>query len=388
MLSPSPTPSPLLSTSAPLNASLGPSCRNEALAKIEVGVQAVIFFLAIVGNSLVLFFLLCSPSSRARPLQHAGRSRGRMQWFLAHLSLADLLVALFNVLPQLLLDVTVRFAVPSDLLCRFVKFCQVAVLYGATYILVMCAVDRFFAIVHPLSAHRFTRRRLCVMVAVPWGLALLCASPQAVMFSFVAGENDCWTMWSDRALFIYTHAFFVAIFLIPLCILIACYSAICIVVCRSMRAPRAQQRQLSCSTNGGLPGGSLRNGGPRRALMNEARLRTISMTFTVCVAYVICWAPFFFSHLWWAHNPTADPCLFGSAQIVCLLLASLNSCCNPWIYGLFAAHKRLCRRGRVLRRDTIYLPPWSGASSTGRAGPPTPVRCRSQIHGSYCRDNL
>ncbi|KAG8007745.1 Isotocin receptor [Nibea albiflora] len=47
-----------------------------------------------------------------------------MYYFMKHLSIADLVVAIFQVLPQLIWDITFRFYGP-DLLCRLVKYLQV-----------------------------------------------------------------------------------------------------------------------------------------------------------------------------------------------------------------------------------------------------------------------
>ncbi|KAG8516863.1 Oxytocin receptor [Galemys pyrenaicus] len=44
----------------------------------------------------------------------------------------------------------------------------------------------------------------------------------------------------------------------------------------------------------------------------------------------------------WTHSSARDPpslsFLAASAFIIAMLLASLNSCCNPWIYMLFTGH--------------------------------------------------
>jgi len=65
--------------------------RDEALVSAEIGVQMVIFVLAVCGNGLVLGMLLAM--SRRKDL-------GRMYTMIGHLSCADLFVALFNLLPQ------------------------------------------------------------------------------------------------------------------------------------------------------------------------------------------------------------------------------------------------------------------------------------------------
>ena len=84
--------------------------RDEELAKIEIALQSTILYLALFGNIFVLVVLRL----RRQKLT-------RMQWFIVHLSLADIFVAVFNTLPQLIMDVTNQFY-GDDFLCRFVKY--------------------------------------------------------------------------------------------------------------------------------------------------------------------------------------------------------------------------------------------------------------------------
>ena len=82
---------------APGNSTTYSSGRNEALAQIEIFVSGLIFACAVIGNSIVLFVL----GTRRKKLS-------RMNLMIAHLSVADLFVAFFNVLPQLIWDITFR----------------------------------------------------------------------------------------------------------------------------------------------------------------------------------------------------------------------------------------------------------------------------------------
>ena len=144
-------------------------------------VHRLIFALAVIGNSVVLIVL----GIRRKKLS-------RMNLMIVHLSIADLFVAFFNVLPQLIWDITFRlgtlktkhkntldtntilvfaftfwsfflfvfytlgnndlfrFAVASDALCRMVKYFQVVAMYASSYVLVSTAIDRYLAICHPL----------------------------------------------------------------------------------------------------------------------------------------------------------------------------------------------------------------------------------------------
>ena len=84
--------------------------RNEELAKVEIALLSTILYLALFGNILVLVVLRL----RRQKLT-------RMKWFIIHLSLADIFVAIFHILPQLLMDVTNQFY-GGDFICRAVKY--------------------------------------------------------------------------------------------------------------------------------------------------------------------------------------------------------------------------------------------------------------------------
>ncbi|KAI4795232.1 hypothetical protein KUCAC02_020425 [Chaenocephalus aceratus] len=90
-----------------------PFGRNEEVAKLEIRVLSLVFVAAVLGNASVL---LAMYRTRRKP--------SRMHLFMKHLSLADLVVAFFQVLPQLCWEITFRFYGP-DFLCRIVKHLQV-----------------------------------------------------------------------------------------------------------------------------------------------------------------------------------------------------------------------------------------------------------------------
>ena len=89
--------------------------RDERLAVIEVSTLSAILLLAVTSNLTMLIALI---------RQRTNRPLSRMYFFMMHLSLADLLVSIFNILPQLAWDITFRFY-GGDVLCRFVKYAQV-----------------------------------------------------------------------------------------------------------------------------------------------------------------------------------------------------------------------------------------------------------------------
>ncbi|NXN80252.1 V1AR protein, partial [Bombycilla garrulus] len=337
------SPSPEAWSGSP-NGSVGgwdPFGRDEELAKLEIAVLAVTFAVAVVGNGSVLLALRRTP-----------RKASRMHLFIRHLSLADLVVAFFQVLPQLCWEVTHRFHGP-DGLCRVVKHLQVFGMFASAYMLVAMTADRYIAVCHPLKTLQQPTKRSYGMIAAAWAFSLLLSTPQYFIFSLSEVERgsqvyDCWAHfimpWGPRAYITWITG---GIFIAPVLILIVCYGFICYRIWRNVRG-KTRPGEAAAAAGGGRRAGD--DGGPRRGLLlapcvsnvktiSRAKIRTVKMTFVIVSVYVVCWAPFFTIQMWsvWDQRfPWVDS--ENTATTVTALLASLNSCCNPWIYMFFSGH--------------------------------------------------
>ncbi|XP_070311711.1 oxytocin receptor [Odocoileus virginianus] len=312
------------------NRTAGPPQRNEALARVEVAVLCLILFLALSGNACVLLAL--------RTTRH---KHSRLFFFMKHLSIADLVVAVFQVLPQLLWDITFRFYGP-DLLCRLVKYLQVVGMFASTYLLLLMSLDRCLAICQPLRSLRRRTDRLAVLAT--WLGCLVASTPQVHIFSLrevADGVFDCWAVfiqpWGPKA---YITWITLAVYVVPVIVLAACYGLISFKIWQNLRLKTAA---AAAETAAGAEGAAADCGG-RAALarvsnvklISKAKIRTVKMTFIIVLAFIVCWTPFFFVQMWsvWDANAPKE----ASAFIIAMLLASLNSCCNPWIYMLFTGH--------------------------------------------------
>nr|BAG66063.1 vasotocin type1 receptor [Protopterus annectens] len=302
--------------------------RDEELAKIEITVLAVIFLVAVIGNISVLLALYKSK-----------KKMSRMHLFIKHLSLADLVVAFFQVLPQLCWEVTYRFYGP-DILCRIVKHLQVMGMFASTYMLVIMTVDRYIAICHPLKTLQQPTKRSYMMIITAWVGSFVLSTPQYFIFSLTEVKNgsdvhDCWANfimpWGAKA---YITWITFGIFIIPVIILTTCYGFICHSIWRNIKCKTRQGMSEYALKNGLMPScvSSVRT-------ISRAKIRTVKMTFVIVVAYIVCWAPFFIVQMWsvWDDQFSWDESE-NTAVTVSALLASLNSCCNPWIYMFFSGH--------------------------------------------------
>lgn len=95
---------------------------DHKLKLVEQIVLATIFISALIGNTFVLIIML---NKRHRRIT-------RMAFFIFHLTIADLLVAFFSVLPMFIWKSTITFY-GGDFLCRIMAFLMLTVSYISVY---------------------------------------------------------------------------------------------------------------------------------------------------------------------------------------------------------------------------------------------------------------
>ncbi|XP_060627505.2 vasopressin V1b receptor [Anolis sagrei] len=312
--------------------------RDEELAKAEIGVLAAILAVTLVGNLGVLL-----------TMYHLRKKMSRMHLFILHLALTDLVVALFQVLPQMIWEVTYRFQGP-DPLCKLVKYLQVLSMFASTYMLIAMTLDRYMAVCHPLRTLQQTSCQAYLMIGSTWLLSCLLSLPQLFIFSVRevrqgSGVLDCWAEfrypWGPKA---YVTWMTLCVFVLPVAILTLCYGLICHKICKNLRGKTKSGG--SCMTTASISytgqKGAECHGGSRVSsirTISRAKIRTVKMTFVIVMAYVACWAPFFSVQMWsvWDKDAPDDESSNVTFTIT-MLLASLSSCCNPWIYMFFSGH--------------------------------------------------
>lgn len=284
----------------------GPIARDVRLAQVEIVVLVLLFGVAVFGNSAALVVLL--RSARRKKLNH-------MKEMALHLVCADLSVAFLNVLPQLCWDITGSF-VGGDILCRFVKYCQVLTMYASSYVLLTTALDRYLAICHPLK-FVFRTRRMHAMAGMAWIVSLIFASPQLFFFSarFKHDSYNCWANFGSALIAqLYVTWFCVVIYVIPSLVLVVLYLRVYSVVrwrvwlkssvvtesqnnlpkrTSSMSFEERNFLRRSVSKDAGNATRSF-----KRTPISSAKVRTAHYTATVIGSYLICWGPFFCVLLW------------------------------------------------------------------------------------------
>ncbi|XP_054156855.1 oxytocin receptor-like [Oppia nitens] len=309
------TPSPTTTMTIPTNSS---TVRDENLALIEVATLGTLFVLIVFGNCCVLLALALRPMKMTR-----------MYYYLLHLCVSDLITGFFTVLPQLAWDITYRFN-GGNVLCKLVKSMQILGPYLSSYVLVVTAIDRYQAICFPLSNCSWTPRRSKLMIAGAWLISIIFSLPQAFIFSYQeipftgagsSGVYDCWgTFPQPYGERIYVTWYAISVFFVPLVVIIFTHYYICREIWVNVSLKRKSSPRVNTVNR-----------------LSRAKIKTVKITVVVILCYIVCSSPFIFVQLWAYWVPSAQHSAFWTGPIltILMLLSSLNSFVNPFIYLLF-----------------------------------------------------
>ncbi|PVD37510.1 hypothetical protein C0Q70_00104 [Pomacea canaliculata] len=253
--------------------------RNTSLAVIEVAVMATVLTLAVFGNLMVVLSLTMKT-----------RKMSRMHLMLMHLSLADLFVAFFNVLPQMMWDITFRFQ-GGPFLCGAVKYLQLVAMYASSYVLLSTAIDRYVAICHPFVSQKWTSLQAHLLVLAAWLASLVFSIPQVFIFSLTEvsegqGVYDCWDKFDPPwTLKLYITWNTVSVFIVPTLILAVLYGQISFAVWRSSKMVEKlvpySSKQSVTSSSSNCHHATLLHQGPRESCQQDLHRHCAAKTTEV-----------------------------------------------------------------------------------------------------------
>ena len=128
------------------------------------------------------------------------------------------------------------------------------------------------------------------------------------------GIYDCWANFQPAwTLQLYVSWIAIAIYFVPLFMLVSAYGVICYAVWRSMSCRESSFKRPSKSFKNGFslngvergtlldrPGANGMSSAPRVHArgMPKAKLKTVKLTLAVVLSYLLCWGPFFVCQLW------------------------------------------------------------------------------------------
>nr|ABB89901.1 type 3/II gonadotropin-releasing hormone receptor [Eublepharis macularius] len=354
------------------------SCSGEELfqlptfstaAKVRVAITIVLFLSSAFFNIAVLW-----------TITQKYHKRPHLRILLMNLAAADLLVT-FVVMPlDAVWNITVQWYA-GDVACRLLMFLKLVAMYASAFVTVVISLDRRAAILNPLSVGE-AKRKNKVMLCVAWALSLLLALPQMFVFHTVSRSQpvyfiQCATVGSFHAHWqeiLYNMFTFCFLFLLPLLIMVVCYSRIFIEISRKMKKacapPKSREFHLRRSYNN-IP---------------RARMRTLKMSVVIVLTFVVCWTPYYMLGLWYWFSPemlTREQ-VPPSLSHILFLFGLFNACLDPIIYGLFAVHFRVeSKQGCCCGRRKKEPEASSMFTSSFRASTTMPVRQPEDIREKY-----
>ncbi|KAL1471048.1 hypothetical protein MTO96_040145 [Rhipicephalus appendiculatus] len=180
---------------------------------ILFGAIAVIGFF---GNALVVLVVLCDPQMRSTTNN-----------LIINLAMADLLFIVFCV-PFTGWDYTLNYWPFGDAWCRIVQYLVIVCAYASIYTLVLMSLDRFLAVVHPITSMSIrTERNANLAILFTWVVILAACVPALFAHGVVLIEDSysACTFRTDMGYNIaaFQISFFMSSFVVPLAIVFVLY---------------------------------------------------------------------------------------------------------------------------------------------------------------------
>ncbi|KAM6300055.1 type-2 angiotensin II receptor [Aegotheles albertisi] len=267
---------------------------------------SVVFFLGLVGNSMVVLVLCC----------HSG-PKTVANTYILNLAMADLLCLL--TLPFWAAYYAQGYNwLFGSLMCKISSSVLCLNMFASIFFITCMSVDRYHAIVHPIRSQRRTPQQAYFIALVVWSLACLSSLPtfyfRDTRYIESLGVNACimafpqenYEKWSVATAFLKNTLGF----LIPLTVITTCYIWIRRHLLKAQEFGKTKQK----------------------------RDKVLKLVAAVVVAFLISWFPFhtltFLDAL--AHMNIINNCdmtrIIDTALPFGICMAFANSCINPLLY--------------------------------------------------------
>ncbi|KAJ1216826.1 hypothetical protein NDU88_004425 [Pleurodeles waltl] len=281
---------------------------------------ALIFVLALFGNTLVLYVVTRSKAMRTVT-----------NIFICSLALSDLLIAFFCVPVTLLQNISSNW-LGGAFACKMVPFVQSTAIVTEILTMTCIAVERHQGIMHPLKMKwQYTNRRAFTMLGIVWLTATIVGAPMwhvqrlEVKYDFLFETRYvcCLEEWTSPVhQRIYSTFILVILFLLPLTVMLLLYSKIGFELWIKKRVGDASVLQTIH--------------GKEMSKISRKKKRAIIMMVTVVVLFAVCWAPFHIVHMMNEYSnfeKEYDDVTIKMTFAIVQIIGFFNSICNPIVYA-------------------------------------------------------
>ncbi|KAM9494273.1 galanin receptor type 1b [Clarias gariepinus] len=286
-----------------------------------------IFFLGIVGNTLVMVVIGRIKSKR---------SRSTTNIFILNLSIADLSFLLFCVPFQATI-----YSLPEwvfgAFLCKFVHYVFTLSMLVSIFTLVAMSVDRYVAVVLSKKSPCIRNRRNALAgVCVTWALSIVFAVPVAqhqIVTNYQDAPNSsfCWEIWPEQVpRRTYKVTILITGYLLPLLLITCCYTKVLYHLHKKIKNMSKKSER--------------------------SKRKTAQTVLLVIAAFLFCWMPHHIIAMWveFGDFPLTEASFAFRIMAHCLSYG--NSCVNPILYAFLSENfRKACRQ--VFTCHLFYSPP-------------------------------
>ena len=297
---------------------------------------AITMVVAFAGNSFLIYIVWKKPEVRSLT-----------SFMFVNMALADLLVTLVVMPWSISIIYTGGFwmipGVFGKVMCKGVVYIAYVTLTASILCLTFMAIDRYYAIVHPLRRHLWFRKPKLTVPFI-WIGSLVSMSIFLVIQTVEDYNNSSYCMLSvyflgdpDRALRGIYLLLFVVNYVIPLIVISFLYTIttwnLWFHVTPGVNTLRVNQAQLETS-----------------------KKRVVRMLIIVTCAFALCWLPPQVVHMIQIiHASKAHLHIQLIVSFVCFWFGHANSAVNPWLY-IFLSTKIKTAFTRIVSRKSSRLP--------------------------------
>ncbi|XP_056136421.1 somatostatin-like receptor F_48D10.1 [Lampris incognitus] len=285
-------------------------------------ISLTVFVLGMTGNTLAIYVVL-----------RYAKMKTVTNIYIFNLAVADELYIVG--LPFLTTQNVLSYWPFGSFLCRVVMTADSMNQFTSIFCLTVMSIDRYLAVVHPISSTKWRHPRMAKVVSVAvWAVSFVVVLP-VVFFSDVQDTfNSCNMIWPEpkdvwsTAFILYTATLG---FFGPLLVISVCYLLIIVKV----------------KSAGARVGFTKRRRSERKATR---------MVVVIVVVFVFCWLPFFIINIVNLVVIIPESSVTAGIYFFSVILSYANSCANPLLYGFLSDNfkqsfkKVLCVRS--LRRKT------------------------------------
>ncbi|XP_075251734.1 allatostatin-A receptor-like [Convolutriloba macropyga] len=245
--------------------------------------------------------------------------------YMLNLSIADLLVCVFVIPPTAYTLCFLESEWPfGRYYCKFYGMIQTLVVFVSIYTMVLMSLDRFLAVVHPISSMQIRSfeigKKSSALIWLVWGLFTL---PLTLIADSKEGQCKLtWDVWfhkestQDVAFKVFVELIFLFGYLIPLLMIVVLY--------------RKLLQSLWQRPNEAMPHRHTSESYER------GKRRTTKLVIIVVIMFSACVLPYMLINQLWAWWP-AWTVFVGSPEVwvrVCYFLFYVNNICNPFVYTI------------------------------------------------------